>query len=74
MVKFDSQSSMKQYVKNKPIKSGFKFLYRCASGTAYLYQFDWYLSKKESAEENLEPGVVFEVTESFQNNHCMVFI
>ena len=33
MVKFKGRSSMKQYVKKKPIKWGFKFWYRCASMT-----------------------------------------
>ena len=36
MVKFKGRSSMKQYVKNKPIKWGFKFWFRCASKTGYL--------------------------------------
>ena len=31
------------------------------------------MSEKESAEENLEPGVVLKMTESLQNNYCMVF-
>ena len=29
MHKFKGRSSMKQYIKNKPIKWGFKYLYRC---------------------------------------------
>ena len=37
MVKLTGRSSMKQYVKNKPIKSGFKFCFCCASKTGYLY-------------------------------------
>ena len=52
MVKFKGWSSMKQYIKNKPIKYSFKFYYRCASKTRYLYQFDlcW---KQEKARDNL---------------------
>ena len=49
MVTFKGGSSMKQHVKNKLIKLSFKFWYRCASETVYLYQFDLYLGKKESA-------------------------
>ena len=30
---------MKQYIKNKPIKWGFKYRYRCDSKTAYVYRF-----------------------------------
>ena len=40
MLKFKGQSSMKQYVKNEPIKQGFEIWYRSASETGYLYQFD----------------------------------
>ena len=40
MLKFKGWSSMKKYVKNKPIKWCFKFWYRCASKTGYFYQFD----------------------------------
>ena len=58
MAKFKGQSSMKWYVKNKPIKWGLKFWYRCRCGseTVYLYQFDFYLDKNERSEENLTPG------------------
>ena len=72
-MKFKGQSSIKKYVKNKPIKWGFKFCYRCASEAGYLYQFDLYLGKKESAAENLGPGVVLKMTESLQNSHRMGF-
>ena len=40
MVKLKGRSSMKQLVKDKPIKWGFKFWLCCASETGYLYQFD----------------------------------
>ena len=49
------------------------FWYCCASETGYLYQFGLYLRKKESAEENLRPGVVLKMTESLQNSHCVIF-
>ena len=65
---------MKIYVKNESFKWDFKFWYRCTSETGYLYEFDSHLSKKESTEENLGPGVVLKVTESFQNSHCMFFL
>ena len=43
------------------------------SETRYLYQFDLYLGKKESVEENLEPGSVLKINESLNNGHCMFF-
>ena len=74
MVKFKGWSSMKWYVKNKPIKCGFKFCYWCASETEYFYQFDLDLREEESAEENLGPGAVLKITESLQSSHCMFFL
>ena len=47
-VKFKDWSSMKQHVKNNPIKWGSKFSYRRASETGYLYQLDLYFGKKEA--------------------------
>ena len=73
IVKFKGRSGMKQYIKNKPIKWDFKIWYRCTCETGYLCQLDLYLRKKESAEENLGPGVVLKMIESLQNSHCMVF-
>ena len=38
---------MKQYIKNKPIKWGFKYCYRCDSETGYVYQLELYQGQKE---------------------------
>ena len=72
MIKFKGRSGIRQYVKNKPIKWGFKIWYRCASKTGYLYQFDLYLGKKESREENLGPSVVFSLTECLEDMYCTI--
>ena len=47
MCKFKGKSIMRQYMKNKPIKWGFKFWFRCGAKSGYLYEFDMYLGKKE---------------------------
>ena len=73
MVKFTGLSSMKQPVKNKPIKWGFKFWFHCASKTGYLYQLDLYLGKKEKTEENLGPCVVLKMTECLENSYRTFF-
>ena len=73
MVKFKGRSSMKQHVKNKSIKWGFKFWYRWASETGYFFKFGLYLDKKESVKENLGPGVFLKITESLKNSHCLFF-
>ena len=48
MMKFKGRSGMKQYIKSKPIKSGFKFWFRCSSESGYLYQMDIYLGRKQT--------------------------
>ena len=44
IAKSKGQSSMKQHDKKETIKWVFKFWYRCASETEYLYQLYLYLS------------------------------
>ena len=46
---------MKQYVKDKPIKGGFKFWFRCASKMGYLPEMDMYLGKKQQVTGPAEP-------------------
>ena len=62
MVKFKGRSDMKQCIKSKPIKWGFKFWFRCSSKTGYLYQLDIYLDKKQNTEFNLGKEVVLQST------------
>ena len=45
--------SCEQYMKNKPIKWGFKWWCRCYSKAEYLYEFDLYLGKKEKKKLGL---------------------
>ena len=44
---------MRQYMKNKPIKWGFKFWFRCGAKSGYLYEFNIYLKKKGNTEFGL---------------------
>lgn len=73
MCKFKGRSSMKQYIKNKPIKWGFKYWYRCDSKTGYLYEFELYRGRKESTEINLGASVVLKLCEELKNTYCFVF-
>ena len=59
--KFKGRSSMKQYKKNKPIKWGFKYWYRCDSETGYVYQLELYQGRKEKMELNLGSSVVLDL-------------
>ena len=43
MMKFKGRSGMKQYIKSKTIKWGFKFWFRCPIKSGYMYQMDIYL-------------------------------
>ena len=56
MVKLKGRSDMKQYIKSKPMKWGFKFWFRCSSKTGDLYQMGMYLGKKQSSTFNLDLG------------------
>ena len=51
-----SRSGMKQHIKSKPIKWGFKFRFCCSRKSGYLYQMDIYLGKKQTLEFNLGLG------------------
>ena len=64
---------MRQYMKNKPIKWGFKFWFRCGSKSGYLYEFDMYLGKKAKTEFGLGESVVLSLCDSLRNTHCYVF-
>jgi len=46
MIKYQGHSMLKQYVKGKPIKRGFKLWCRCDSKSGFLYEFDLYTGKK----------------------------
>ena len=73
IVKYTGWSSMKQYLKNKPFTWGFKFWFRCASKTGYLYRLDLYLGKKEKREENHGPSVALKMTELWVNFSAILF-
>ena len=65
MVKFKGRSGMKQYIKSKSIKCGFRFWFRCSSKTGYLYQMHIYLGKKQNTEFNLGEEVLLKLIKVF---------
>lgn len=73
MIKFKGHNIMKQYIKNKPIKWGFKMWCRCESSTGYLYQFDLYTGKKTNTEIGLGESVVLCLTEQLKGLGCEVY-
>ena len=46
MITFKGPFSMRQFLKMKPIKWGFKCWLTCENSNGYLYEFDLYLRKK----------------------------
>ena len=64
---------MQQYMKNKPIKWGFKFWFRCGSKSGYLYKFDMYLGKKGNTEFGLGESVVLSLCKSLKDTNCCVY-
>jgi DNA excision repair protein ERCC-6 len=73
MTKFKGRHSCKQYLKNKPIKWGFKWWCRCCSKTGYLYEFNIYLGKKELVEFGLGESVVLKLSDKLENTYCTLF-
>ena len=73
MVKFKGHHSMKQYVKNKPIKWGFKFWLRCDAITGYLFEFDIYTGRKDTPELGLGENVVMDLTKKLKDTGVSIF-
>ena len=73
MIKSKERSSMKPYIKSKPVKWGFQFWFRCDSKTGYLYELDMYLGRKESIEYNLGESVLFNLATSLNDSYCTLF-
>ena len=64
---------MKQCIKSKPIKSCFKFWFRCSNETGYLCQMKIYLGKKQNTEFNLGEEVVLQLTKDLEGSFCILY-
>ena len=64
---------MRKHIKNKPIKWDFRMWYRCAPKTSYLYEFDIYTGRKETAEFGLGESVVLQLIEKLNGSFCRIF-
>ena len=72
MCKFKGKSGMKQYMKNKPIKWGFKLWFRSCAKTGYLFEANIYCGKKSQPEVGLGEGVVLDLTRNLHNYHITI--
>ena len=66
MIPFTGRSSIKQYMKDKPNKWGFKMWKLVDSTSAYLYAFDIYISKGAEREVGLGEHIVLQMAENMQ--------
>ena len=64
---------MKQYIKNKPIKWGFKVWQRCGASSAFLYEFHIYTGKKAHPEFGLGEQVVLQLARKLRNSNVKIF-
>ena len=64
---------MRRYMKNKPIKWGFKFWLRCGAKSGYLYEFDMYQGKKGNTKFGLGESVILLLCQKLKDRHCFVF-
>ena len=73
MCKVKGRSSMKENIKNKPIKWSFKYWYRCDSETGYVCQLDLHQGRKEKKELNLDSSVVLDLFKVLKDTCCHMF-
>ena len=73
MCKFKGRLSMKQYIKNKPIKWGFKYWCKCDSETGYVYQLELYEGQREKRELNLGSSVALDLCQVLKDTYCHRF-
>ena len=69
MCKCEEKNIMRQYMKNKPKKWGFKFWFRCGAKTGYLYEFDIYLGKKGNTEFGFGGSVILSLCQKLKDMH-----
>ena len=75
MVKCKGRISFKQYIKNKPVRWGFKQCALCCSKTGYLWDFEVYTGRQnqQQAEHGLAHNVVVRMCEPFDHQGYEVY-
>ena len=68
MIKFTGRSHMKQYVKNKAVKWGFKVFILAEASSGYVYDWKLYEGKKYSTQKkNLSFSIVTDLVTGLEN-------
>ena len=73
MIKSKARSPFKQYIKNKPVKWGFKQFAACDSESAILFDFELYTGQVEASAQGLTHDVVSRLCGSLHNNNHILF-
>lgn len=74
MVTYKGHNIMKQYVKNKPIRWGFKLWVRACARTGFVYEIDLYTGKKDgnNPDVGLGEAVVLQLTEKIADSGIII--
>jgi hypothetical protein len=74
MVKSKGRSGMRQYMKDKPVKFGFKLWVLADSATGYTIDFNIYTGRREAASDHgLGHDVVFKLIDSLKGEGFCVY-
>ena len=73
MIKFKGHISMKEYIKNRLIRWGFKFWLGCNTISGYIFEFDISTGQKDAPELGLGKKVVLDVTKNLHGIGISVF-
>ena len=74
MVRFKGRQVMKVYIKNKPVKWGFKSFTLCDSATAYNCHFELYTGQQlEHSEYGLTHDLVMRLVDLYLDQHYQLF-
>ena len=69
MVPYRGHFPIKQYIRNKPIRFGYKFWFLCGAG-GYPYNFELYKGKDDGRTEPLGTSVVKNMSNIIENDNC----
>ena len=75
VMKFKDRFGIKQYIKSKPVKWGFKSWFYFSSKSGYLHQMDIYLGRQQTPQFSLGLGeeVVLQLTKDLEQWFCTVY-
>ena len=73
MIAFKGHLSYIQYLPAKPIKCGIKLWMRCDSESAYLHEYEVYLSWQENSPNGLAYDVVTKLCQSIAGHNHQVY-